>query len=90
MSATPLALASLLTAGCWGAPVDQSPVCATYVHCIDALDRTANQTTNLDRYVDGGACWGNPELARGCTTSCRRTLERLRTREPTLPLECAP
>ena len=83
-------MAGLLVAGCWGLPVDQSPECATYVRCIDALDRAAGQTTNLDRYDAQGACWGNPELGRGCTTSCRRGLERLRTREPSLPAECQP
>lgn len=82
--------AGLALAGCWGAAVDPSPACIAYVRCIDALDRAAAQTTNLDRYAEGGACWGNPELARGCTTSCERALERLRTRPPAPPVECQP
>ena len=82
--------AGLVTTGCWGLPVDQSPQCAAYVGCIEAIDRAADQTTNLDRYVVDGACWDNPELGRGCTTSCARALERLQTREPSLPAECQP
>lgn len=82
--------ASLVNTGCWGLPVDQSPQCAAYVGCIEAIDRAADQITNLDRYVVDGACWDNPELGRGCTTSCARALERLQTREPSLPMECQP
>jgi hypothetical protein len=81
-----------LAGGCWGAAVEQSAACATYVRCIEAIDRAASppQVTDLDRYQIGGACWGNPTLGDGCTTSCRRALERLRPRQPAAPAECAP
>lgn len=82
--------AALGAAGCWGGPVPQSAECAAYVQCIEAIDRAAGQTTDLDRYVEGGACWDNPELAHGCTRSCVRALDRLRAREPTRPAECGP
>ncbi|MBK7078280.1 MAG: hypothetical protein IPH44_39055 [Myxococcales bacterium] len=89
-------ITAAFAAACWGFPVDQSTECAAYVRCIEAIDRAASaasgtpQVTDLDRYQDGGACWGNPELGKGCTTSCRRALDRLRAREPALPVECAP
>ncbi len=86
----PIVLLGLLgLAACWGGPVEQSPACAAYVRCIQAIDVAAGQTTDLDRYVVDGTCWGNPTLGEGCTRSCERALERLRT-DPSLPAGCAP
>jgi len=82
--------AVLLTAGCFGGAVDQAAECAQYVRCIEAVDALAGQTTNLDRYEIGGACWGNSEIADLCTTSCTRALERIHELVPTLPTECVP
>jgi hypothetical protein len=75
-------------AGCSEASVPQSAACAAFVACIGAIDAAASQTTNLDRYVEGGACWDNQNLGRSCTTSCERTLERMRERVAGLPAEC--
>lgn len=82
----PLGLA--LMAGCWGESVPQSADCATYVACIQAQDTAAGQVTNLDRYAEGGACWGNSTLATGCTTSCKKTLARINIQPSGLPQEC--
>lgn len=82
----PLGLA--LMAGCWGESVPQSADCATYVACIQAQDTAAGQITNLDRYAEGGACWGNSTLATGCTTSCKKTLARINIQPSGLPQEC--
>lgn len=77
-------------AGCWGNPVSQAPACQAWVGCIRALDAREGETTDLERFVEGGFCWNNPTLAEGCTTACERALERLREREPGLPSECLP
>lgn len=80
----------LVLAGCLGGPVEQSPGCATYVACLRALDADAGTTTNLDRFVPGGACWVNGVTGEGCATGCERALTRLKERTPALPAECAP
>ena len=67
----------LVLAGCWGNPVGQSPECAAWVSCIRALDADAGQTTDLERFEEGGFCWNNPTLAKGCTTACARASSRL-------------
>jgi hypothetical protein len=77
-----------LGSGCWGSPVASTTECDQYVTWIRALDADAGQSTNLDRYVEGGACWNNPTLAEGCTTACARALTRLQARETSLPEEC--
>ena len=83
-----LLLLPLLSA-CWGNPVDQAPECVAWVACTRALD-DAFTPLDLSRFLDGGFCWNNPSLAEGCTTACVRGLERLRVRETSLPVECAP
>lgn len=72
-----LGVVVLVLCGCWGNPVSQSPECAAWVGCIRALDADAGQTTDLERFVEGGFCWNNPTLAQGCTTACARALARL-------------
>lgn len=76
--------------GCLGGPVAQTVGCADYVACIKALDAPTGATTNLDRFLPGGACWVNGETGEGCATGCERALSRLRDRVPQLPAECAP
>jgi hypothetical protein len=73
---------------CSEASVPQSAACARFVACIEAIDAAQSQTTNLDRYGEGGACWDNQTLGRNCTDSCGRTLERMRERVAALPAEC--
>lgn len=86
-----LALVVLLTtSGCWGPPVTQTAECRAWVACVQATDARAGETTNLDRFVEGGFCWNNSELAEGCTTACARALTRSRARESSLPAECLP
>ncbi|MDP3233206.1 MAG: hypothetical protein Q8S33_38575 [Myxococcales bacterium] len=73
--------ATMLLAGCWGNPVAQAPQCQAYVACIRGLDADAGQTTDLERFVEGGTCWNNPLFGDGCTTACTRALARLQDRE---------
>jgi len=82
--------AVLLTSGCFGGAVDQTTECTQYVRCIEAVDTLAGQTSNLDRYEIGGACWGNSEIADLCTTSCTRALARIHELVPAPPTECVP
>ncbi len=76
-------------AGCLGGPVTQSPSCATYVACMRALDADAGTTTNLDRFLPGGACWVNSVTGDGCATGCQRGVAWLQARQAPLPAECA-
>lgn len=76
----------LVLTGCWGSPVSQTPACQAYVACIRALDADAGETTDLERYVEGGTCWKNPLFADGCTTACARALTRMQERAG----ECVP
>jgi len=80
-----------LLGGC-AAPegVEQSASCGEFVRCIEARDEVRGVRTDLDRYVEGGDCWGNPEIAELCTTSCERGLEYLRGRFFDLPEVCTP
>jgi hypothetical protein len=80
----------VLLSGCWGSPVGQAPQCQAWVACIRALDVDAGEETDLERFVEGGFCWNNPELAKGCTTACGRALTRMREREAALPGACLP
>jgi hypothetical protein len=89
MTTKPLA-ALVFCVACFDGPVDQSAACAQYVRCIRAVDAANSQTTDLDRYDEGGACWGGEKIGELCTTSCGRALDRMRQREPALPAECAP
>jgi hypothetical protein len=75
----------LVLASCWGSPVSQDPACQAWVSCIRALDADAGETTDLVRFVEGGACWKNPTLAEGCTTACQRALGRLHERGACVP-----
>lgn len=76
MRSTLISAVALVMAGCWGSPVGQAPECRAWVACIRALDADAGQTTDLERFVEGGFCWNNPTLAEGCTTACQRALVR--------------
>jgi hypothetical protein len=85
-----LAVAAIFSS-CWGGAVPQAPVCAAWVACQRARDvRDGLPAADLVRYELDGFCWNNSELAKGCTTSCERGLERIRARDTALPVECAP
>jgi len=79
-------ISALLLTGCWGSPVSQAPECQAYVSCLRALDADAGETTDLERYLEGGYCWNNPTLAGGCISACSRALTRLQERAG----ECLP
>lgn len=83
-------LVTMVLAGCWGPPVAQAPECRAWVACVRAQDEARGETTDLERFVEGGFCWNNSTLAEGCTTACGRALERVRAREPGAPPECQP
>ena len=70
--------------------MSQAPQCQAYVACIRALDADAGETTDLDRFLEGGFCWNNPTLGEGCTTACARALARMQARETSLPGACLP
>jgi len=61
--------------GC--AVVTQSAVCGQYIACVEALDTLDGQTTNVERFADGGACWGGVEGGALCTRACERGLKWL-------------
>jgi hypothetical protein len=85
-----LSAAAVLTS-CWGGAVPQAPECASWVACQRARDvRDGWPAADLLRYEVDGFCWNNSELAKGCTTSCERGLERIRARDPVVLSECAP
>ncbi|MFZ5442502.1 MAG: hypothetical protein ACOZQL_21005 [Myxococcota bacterium] len=87
--ALPLLVVVVLSS-CFGGAVSQGSECAAFASCQRALDTAAGETTNLDRFDEGGYCWHNRTLAEGCTTACVRALERLRARASSLPQECQP
>jgi len=84
-----LLVAILGMPGC-RSPVDQSAACADYVACIQARDAEQGVSTNLDRYLAGGDCWGNAEIGDLCDRSCENGLDWLRSAEATLPEACLP
>ncbi len=84
------ALCALLTSTSCGGSVDQSAACHEYVACVGALDAARDQTTNVDRYAAGGACWGSEEGATLCDRSCAKGLAWMRERINDLPQECQP
>ena len=79
----------LFASGCSG-PVEQRTACAEYVSCIAARDGLRGSTTNVHRFEADGDCWGSPEGADLCETSCVNGLAFLRDREQNLPEECSP
>ena len=83
-----LLLAALASTGCGGA-VAQTAGCRDFVSCVQALDARDGETTDVARYVPGGACWGGEVGAKLCDDSCIRGLARLRA-SPSVPAECQP
>lgn len=75
--------------GC-GAPQPQSEACRRFVACVRALDAQRGRSTNVDRFLPGGACWGGVAGARLCTEGCERGLPILVRDVVSVPEACAP
>lgn len=71
-----------------GGRVAQSVECKTYVACVRALDLAQGRTTNMNRFLPDGVCWGNAPTGELCETGCRRGVEWLRAHETVVPKEC--
>lgn len=82
-------LVLLMLWGCDG-PVEQSASCAAYVSCVEARDLALGQSTNLDRFLPGGACWGGAEGGALCDRACTNGLDWLQANEDDLPEACQP
>jgi hypothetical protein len=75
----------------WGcAEVEQSASCEEYVECIRSRDAVSGVETDLARFEEDGACWGNPEGAGLCDRACTNGLEWMRDEVADLPEECGP
>ena len=76
----------LVFAGC--AEVGPSDACVDYVACIRAQDDASGLVTDVARFEEGGACWGNPDGAGLCDRACDNGLEWMREEVADLPEEC--
>lgn len=79
----------ILLLGC-GGPVAQTEACAEYVSCIEARDAALGVSTNLDRFLEGGDCWGGEEGAALCDRACVNGLDWMRSAIDDLPEVCQP
>jgi hypothetical protein len=69
----------LWSAAC-GGNHPQSPSCAAFVACVAARDAERGVTTNVDRFLEDGACWSAAEEgATACATACARGLVAIAT-----------
>ena len=63
---------------------EQGPECKAFVECVAAVDVLRSTTTNVDRFVPDGACWGGAKGAAVCESACRRGVVLLHQQEPQL------
>jgi hypothetical protein len=82
------ATAARLFVACTGAQ-PPSDSCRIYTACVAARDAVRDTTTNVDRFLVDGACWGTEEGAAACDGACARGLEVLRAFADA-PEECRP
>jgi len=68
--------------------VEQTPSCEQWVRCIDARDDQLGITTDNDRFLVGGTCWGNPEIGELCDKACTAGNEKMTELYTDLPEEC--
>lgn len=68
--------------------VEQTEACNQYVACVQAQDEVLGESTNLDRYLEDGPCWGSPEGGELCDQSCIKGLDFIRDRYTDLPGAC--
>jgi hypothetical protein len=73
---------------CIGVP-PQSDSCRLYTACVAARDAARGTTTNVDRFLVDGACWGSDVGAAACDGACTRGLDVLRSFADA-PDECGP
>jgi hypothetical protein len=81
------ATAVLFVVGCTDAQ-PQSDSCRVYAACIAARDDARGTSTNVDRFLVDGACWGTAVGAAACDGACTRGLEVLRSLADA-PEECS-
>lgn len=70
--------------------VEQTATCSQWVSCIDARDAELGVTTDNDRFLAGGPCWGNPEIGDLCDKACIAGLDQMQATYTDLPQECQP
>lgn len=63
---------------------EQGPECEAFVECVTAVDVLRSTTTNVDRFLPDGACWGGTKGAEVCESACRRGVVLLLQQEPQL------
>ena len=69
----------------------QTESCAHYVRCMEARDAVMGITTNVDRYLPEGVCWGGITAGQElCHHSCEAGLKFLQERDPDAPEACQP
>jgi hypothetical protein len=69
----------------------QTESCVQYIQCMEARDALSGITTNVDRYLPEGSCWGGIEAGRDlCDRSCVAGLKFLQDRDPDAPEACQP
>jgi hypothetical protein len=81
------AFAVLFVVGCTDAQ-PPSDSCRAFAACVAARDTARGTSTNVDRFLADGACWGTAEGASSCDGACTRGLEVLRS-FPDALAECA-
>lgn len=70
------------TLGC--GPVEQTGSCRSFVACVEELDVARGTSTDAERYLPDGACWGGEKIAELCDRSCIKGLTLLGTQQPSL------
>ncbi|MDF1562280.1 MAG: hypothetical protein P1V51_04505 [Deltaproteobacteria bacterium] len=83
-----LILLAVLVSGC--GQEEQTAACAAFVICVEARDEQGGRTTDLERFREGGACWGSRPGQTLCDRACTRGLAFLRERYTPLPEACTP
>jgi hypothetical protein len=78
-------IAGVGVSGC--ADIEPGRFCNAYVDCVRGFDTERGTTTNVDRFVDGGACWDGQKGADVCEMACKRGIPVLTRQEPTLDCE---
>jgi hypothetical protein len=67
----------------------QSPECAQYISCAEAVDNSVARQVR-GQYGESGTCWStNPITAGACTNVCIQQLELYRLDAGMMTAECA-
>jgi hypothetical protein len=82
---------ALLFLGACEVDTSQTESCAHYVRCMEARDALLGITTNIDRFLPEGTCWGDITAGQElCDRSCEAGLKYLQDRDPDVPEACQP